>query len=161
MHEIQKPGCYRINYNTIIIILFLFKLPRAPISMSLGTRWPLRWSATRLSNPPTRVPPMNTAGAFSPAAVTSSSSSSITVGWTPIFDKSCFITWHMQQLEERVKITTGFSEISRWILISGDSETSMASEQVGGVSSRRTPPSCNRSPFMSGRREILFCVGEK
>ena len=50
---------------------------------------------------------------------------------------------------------TGFSEMRRWILISVDSVTSMASgEVVVGVSSRRTPPSVNvrkrRTPCIAG-----------
>ena len=52
---------------------------------------------------------------------------------------------------------TGFSEMRRWILISVDSVTSMASgEVVVGVSSRRTPPSVNvrkrRTPCIAGEK---------
>lgn len=39
------------------------------------------------------------------------------------------MTWHMQQ-DGRLKITTGFSDIRRWILTSADSETSIASGEV-------------------------------
>ena len=50
---------------------------------------------------------------------------------------------------------TGFSEMRRWILISVDSVTSMASEEVVvGVSSKWTPPSINvrkhRTPCVAG-----------
>lgn len=38
------------------------------------------------------------------------------------------MTWHMQQ-EDRANITTGCSNISRWILVSADSSTSMDKEE--------------------------------
>ncbi|KAG5540481.1 hypothetical protein RHGRI_020630 [Rhododendron griersonianum] len=102
-----------------------------------------------------RVPPMNTAGAppADPSAEggragISSSSNSMAVGWTPMEERRLFMTWHMQQ-EDRLKTTTGFSDISRRIRVSAVSDTSMASEElVVGVSSSRTPPS--RSPCIAG-----------
>lgn len=88
----------------------------------------------------------------------SSSSNSMTVGWTPMVERRRFMTWHMQQ-EGRLKMMTGFSEMRRWILTSADSAMSMASgEVVVGVSSRRTPPSANvdrkrRTPCIAGGRK--------
>jgi len=125
---------------------------RAPTWTSLGTRWPLTWRATRDSRPPTEAPPMKTAGVrvASGRAVISWSSNSMTVGLTPMVARSFFMTWHMQQ-EERVKMITGCSDMSRWIRASVDSSTSMESEEeddevveelvvagVGVVRSRRT-----------------------
>lgn len=120
---------------------------RAPTWASLGTRCPLRWSATRDSKPPMRVPPIKTAGTeeflgeglSSPSlgggggggrAGISWSSSSITVGWTPIEARSFFMTWHMQH-DDRLNMMTGCSEIRRWILASVDSATSK--ERLSGL----------------------------
>lgn len=125
---------------------------RAPTSTSFGTRWPLRWRATRDSSPPIQEPPMNTAGGgevrwtaggegsggLGRAAI-SSSSSSMTVGLTPIVARSFFMAWHMQQAE-RLKMMTGCSDMSRWILSSAVSAPSMerdvAEEVAPGLSSR-------------------------
>ncbi|MED6134581.1 hypothetical protein PIB30_038296 [Stylosanthes scabra] len=60
-------------------------------------------------------------------AAISWSSNSMTVGLTPMVARSFFMTWHMQQ-EDRVKMMTGCSVMSRWILASADSSTSMESE---------------------------------
>ncbi|RYR06007.1 hypothetical protein Ahy_B06g085810 [Arachis hypogaea] len=51
----------------------------------------------------------------------------MTVGLTPMVARSFFMTWHMQQ-EDRVNMMTGCSVMSRWILASTDSSTSMDSE---------------------------------
>ena len=111
---------------------------RAPTWTSLGTRWPLRWSATRDSIPPTHSRPMKTAGdGRTPPENSSSramgreetswSSSSMTVGTTPIVVRSLFMTWDMQQ-EDLLKMITGCSDISRRILASEDSSSSMERE---------------------------------
>lgn len=52
----------------------------------------------------------------------------MTVGLTPMVERSFFMTWHMQQ-EERVKMMTGCSDMRRWILVSADSSTSMDKEE--------------------------------
>ncbi|KAL5144721.1 hypothetical protein HKD37_06G014967 [Glycine soja] len=76
-----------------------------------------------------QVPPIKAEGALvSGRAAISWSSNSMTVGWTPMVARSFFMTWHMQQ-EDRVKMMTGCSDINRWILLSGDSSSSMDSEE--------------------------------
>ena len=83
----------------------------------------------------------------------SSSSNSMTVGWTPMVERRRFMTWHMQQAA-RLKMMTGFSEMRRWILTSADSATSIArGEAVDGVSSRRTPP-----PSVNVRNRRIPCI---
>lgn len=138
---------------------------RAPTWTSLGTRWPLRWSATRDSKPPTHSRPMKTAGdgrttepppEYSSSRAmgreeTSWSSSSMTVGTTPIVVRSLFMTWDMQQ-EDLLKMITGCSDISRRILASGDSSSSMEREVGdvwGGVRSKRTTSLENSSKLNS------------
>jgi len=134
----------------LLLLSYPGEKARTPTSTSLGTRCPLRWRATRDSRPPTQVPPMKTAGAREEGegepssaaggrAEISWSSNSMTVGWTPIVARSFFMTWHMQQ-EDREKMITGCSDISRWILVSVDSAPSMdKEEEFGGVvRSRRT-----------------------
>ncbi|RDX71046.1 hypothetical protein CR513_49642, partial [Mucuna pruriens] len=52
----------------------------------------------------------------------------MTVGCTPMVARSFFMTWHMQQ-EDRVKMITGCSDISRWIRLSVDSSSSIDREE--------------------------------
>ncbi|CAL9043958.1 unnamed protein product [Musa banksii] len=91
----------------------------------MGTRRPLRWRLMRPSRPPTAAPPTKRVGRPAPpaaaaAASSSASSSSMAAGWAPTAASSRFITWLMQQ-PRRLKITAGFSRISRPTLSSGAS----------------------------------------
>lgn len=107
---------------------------RAPTWRSLGTRWPVTWRATRDSRPPTKAPPMKAAGGWVASdeggrAAISCSSNWITVGVTPMVARRFFMTWHMQQQEDRVKMMTGCSKMRRWIRVSIDSSGSMDKEE--------------------------------
>jgi len=85
--------------------------------------------------------------------------------------KSFFMTWHMQQ-EDRVKMMTGCSDMSRWILVSVDSSRSMESEEeellMVGLSSSSfeftnpdpipciLSPHCDLVQYNKRRRKSLF-----
>ncbi|KAK8310740.1 hypothetical protein V6Z11_D02G204100 [Gossypium hirsutum] len=95
---------------------------RAPASLRSGTKVPLIWEAITRSMAPISFPPMKTTGtgcefpssrisAVSKSLPLGSWSSSYTVGFTPIPQKSLFTAWHMQQLL-KLNITTAFSEAS-------------------------------------------------
>lgn len=107
------------------LALCLIQSQRAPASLRRGTSVPLMWAAITRSMAPTSLPPMKTtgtAGAEPPPSSRESarsislprwsSSSSTTVGLTPMPQKSRFTARHMQQLLT-LKITTALSDASR------------------------------------------------
>jgi hypothetical protein len=78
--------------------------------------------------------------------------------------RSFFMTWHMQQ-EDREKMITGCSDISRWILVSVDSASSMDKEEdeeefSGELRSRRSTSSEQRcrSPCIARGENWSVCV---
>ncbi|URE13670.1 hypothetical protein MUK42_22350 [Musa troglodytarum] len=81
------------------------------------------WAAMTRSMAPTSFPPMNTTGTAPPpprsrararsiSPPRGSSSSSTTMGLTPMPQKSRFTAWHMQQVLT-LKMTTALSPASR------------------------------------------------
>ncbi|RWW85805.1 hypothetical protein BHE74_00005484 [Ensete ventricosum] len=101
------------------------QMRRAPASRSMGTRPPRRWRPMSPSRPPTATPPTKRAGsppspAAAAAASSSASCSSMAAGWAPTTASSRFMTSLMQH-SRRLKMTAGFSLISRATRSSGAS----------------------------------------
>ncbi|CAD5179190.1 unnamed protein product [Musa acuminata subsp. malaccensis] len=113
-----------------VVLRLWVQSQRAPASLRRGTRVPLMWAAMTRSMAPTSFPPMNTTGTAALPATAApppprirararsispprgSSSSSTTMGLTPMPQKSRFTAWHMQQVLT-LKMTTALSPASR------------------------------------------------